>query len=77
MSEIGFLFDLDGTLINSLESVDRAWVATAKEAGFGASYSSVEPKQMPSTTQSACLVAKLWILKVLSQIQVHMNFLQS
>lgn len=33
MSEIGFLFDLDGTLINSLESVDRAWVATAKEAG--------------------------------------------
>lgn len=33
MSEIGFLFDLDGTLVDSEPSVDRAWSTVAKEAG--------------------------------------------
>ena len=32
--EIGFLFDLDGTLINSQESVINSWITMANEAGI-------------------------------------------
>ena len=32
MSHIGFLFDLDGTLVNSKPAVERAWIQLAKEA---------------------------------------------
>jgi sugar-phosphatase len=32
--EIGFLFDLDGTLINSQESVMNSWITMANEAGI-------------------------------------------
>ena len=34
MKKIGFLFDLDGTLINSQDSVVRSWVTMAIEAGI-------------------------------------------
>ena len=34
MKEIGFLFDLDGTLINSQDSVVHSWVTMANEAGI-------------------------------------------
>ena len=34
MKKIGFLFDLDGTLINSQDSVVRSWVTMANEAGI-------------------------------------------
>lgn len=33
MKQIGFLFDLDGTLVNSQPSVDRVWTAVSEEAG--------------------------------------------
>lgn len=33
MKKIGFLFDLDGTLVNSQPSVDRVWTAVSQEAG--------------------------------------------
>ncbi len=32
MSHIGFLFDLDGTLVNSKPAVERAWIKLAQEA---------------------------------------------
>ena len=32
MSHIGFLFDLDGTLVNSKPAVERAWIQLADEA---------------------------------------------
>jgi sugar-phosphatase len=32
MSHIGFLFDLDGTLVNSQPAVERAWIKLAQEA---------------------------------------------
>jgi sugar-phosphatase len=32
MSHIGFLFDLDGTLVNSKPAVERAWIQLAQEA---------------------------------------------
>ena len=32
MSDIGFLFDLDGTLVNSQPAVERAWIKLAQEA---------------------------------------------
>ena len=34
MKTIGFLFDLDGTLINSQDSVVHSWVTMANEAGI-------------------------------------------
>jgi sugar-phosphatase len=34
MSEVGFLFDLDGTLINSQIAVHDSWMQIADEAGF-------------------------------------------
>ncbi|CAB4787367.1 unannotated protein [freshwater metagenome] len=34
MKKIGFLFDLDGTLINSQDSVVHSWVTMANEAGI-------------------------------------------
>ena len=34
MKKIGVLFDLDGTLINSQDSVVRSWVTMANEAGI-------------------------------------------
>jgi len=34
MSEVGFLFDLDGTLINSQNAVHDSWMQIADEAGF-------------------------------------------
>jgi sugar-phosphatase len=34
LKEIGFLFDLDGTLINSQDSVVHSWVTMANEAGI-------------------------------------------
>ena len=34
MSQIGFLFDLDGTLINSQDAVFNSWVTMANEAGI-------------------------------------------
>jgi mannitol-1-/sugar-/sorbitol-6-phosphatase len=34
MSHIGFLFDLDGTLVNSKPAVERAWIKLAQEAQF-------------------------------------------
>ena len=34
MSQIGFLFDLDGTLVNSQEAVFTSWVTMANEAGI-------------------------------------------
>ena len=34
MSLIGFLFDLDGTLINSQDAVFTSWVTMANEAGI-------------------------------------------
>jgi len=34
LKKIGFLFDLDGTLINSQDSVVRSWVTMANEAGI-------------------------------------------
>ena len=34
MKQIGFLFDLDGTLVNSQPSVDRVWSAVSEEAGL-------------------------------------------
>ena len=32
MNHIGFLFDLDGTLVNSKPAVERAWIKLAQEA---------------------------------------------
>ena len=32
MSHIGFLFDLDGTLVNSQPAIERAWIKLAHEA---------------------------------------------
>ena len=32
MSHIGFLFDLDGTVVNSKPAVERAWIKLAQEA---------------------------------------------
>lgn len=34
MSQIGFLFDLDGTLINSQDAVMKSWITMANEAGI-------------------------------------------
>ena len=34
MSQIGFLFDLDGTLVNSQEAVMNSWITMANEAGI-------------------------------------------
>lgn len=34
MDQIGFLFDLDGTLINSQIAVHESWMQIAEEAGF-------------------------------------------
>ena len=34
MSEIGFLFDLDGTLVNSQDAVMNSWITMANEAGI-------------------------------------------
>ena len=34
MKKIGFLFDLDGTLINSQAAVFNSWVTMANEAGI-------------------------------------------
>ena len=34
MRRIGFLFDLDGTLINSQDAVVNSWVTMANEAGI-------------------------------------------
>jgi sugar-phosphatase len=34
LSQIGFLFDLDGTLVNSQEAVMNSWITMANEAGI-------------------------------------------
>ena len=34
MKKIGFLFDLDGTLVNSQEAVMNSWITMANEAGI-------------------------------------------
>ena len=34
MSKIGFLFDLDGTLVDSQEAVMNSWITMANEAGI-------------------------------------------
>ena len=34
MSKIGFLFDLDGTLVNSQDAVMNSWITMANEAGI-------------------------------------------
>ncbi len=34
MSQIGFLFDLDGTLVNSQDAVMNSWITMANEAGI-------------------------------------------